>query len=42
MVFLPAITLSMTKLIDKTQHREFMPSTKNIGRVLVKIAVPMT
>jgi len=42
MVFLPAITLGMTKLIDKTRHREFLSGTKNIGKVLLKIAVPMT
>jgi len=41
MVFLPALTLSITKLIDKTQHREFMPSTKNISRVLSKVALPI-
>jgi len=40
-VFLPAITLSMTKLMDKTKHREFMPSTLNISKVLLKTAVPM-
>ncbi|MGI6141753.1 MAG: MMPL family transporter, partial [Caldicoprobacterales bacterium] len=40
MVFLPAITLSIAKLIDRTQHREFMPSTKKINRVLSKTALP--
>ena len=29
MVFLPAITLDMTKLIDKTRHREFCPARKH-------------
>lgn len=41
MVFLPAVILSITKLIDSTKHREFMPSTKNINKVLSKIALPM-
>lgn len=40
MVFLPAITLSIAKLIDRTQHREFMPSTRKINRVLSKTALP--
>ncbi len=42
MVFLPALTLGMYKLIDRTQHRELMPSFKNIHRVLMKLAVPVT
>ncbi len=40
MFFLPAVTLSVYKLIDKTQHRELLPSFKNIHKVLMKLAFP--
>lgn len=40
MVFLPAVTLSLYKLIDKTRHRLLMPSFKNVGKVLSKVRVP--
>ncbi len=42
MVFLPAFTLGMYKLIDRTQHRALMPSFKSIHKVLMKLAVPVT
>jgi predicted RND superfamily exporter protein len=40
MVLLPALTLGIYKLIDKTQHRALMPSFKNVNKVLSKIAIP--
>ncbi|NLV86501.1 MAG: MMPL family transporter, partial [Clostridiales bacterium] len=40
MVFLPALILSTYKLIDKTQHRAFMPDFGNINKVLSKVAIP--
>jgi predicted RND superfamily exporter protein len=40
MVFLPALTLCIYRLIDKTQHRAFLPGFKNINKVLSKIAAP--
>lgn len=40
MVFLPALILCIYKLIDKTQHKAFLPSFGNVNRVLSKIAVP--
>ena len=40
MVLLPALTLSVYKLIDKTHHRALMPSFKNVNKVLSKIAIP--
>lgn len=40
MVFLPALTLSLNGLIDKTCHRYFIPDLGNIGRALSKIALP--
>lgn len=41
MVFLPALTLCLYKVIDKTRHRPFMPSFSNIGRIITKIAIPV-
>ena len=40
MVFLPAVTLTLYKLIDKTQHRPLMPSFENVGTALSKVRVP--
>lgn len=39
-VFLPALTLLLYRLIDKTAHRRFMPSFGNVDRVLSKVRVP--
>ena len=41
MVFLPALTLMLYKLIDKTAHRPLLPSFRNVGSVLSKVRVPM-
>jgi predicted RND superfamily exporter protein len=41
MVFLPALTLLVYKAVDRTRHRELMPSFQNVNRVLSRIAVPM-
>jgi predicted RND superfamily exporter protein len=40
MVFLPAFTLCVYKAIDKTRHREFMPSFANVHSILRRLAVP--
>lgn len=40
MVFLPALILCIYKIIDKTQHRAFMPSFGKVNGILSKIAVP--
>ena len=40
MVFLPALTICAHKAIDKTHHRAFMPSFKNVHSILKRIAVP--
>ena len=40
MVFLPALTLTLYKLIDKTRHRKLLPDFKGAGRVLTKIRIP--
>lgn len=39
-VFLPALTLMLWRLIDKTAHRKFMPSFGHVNNVLSKIHVP--
>ena len=40
MVFLPALTLMFYKWMDKTKHKPFVPSFKNIGKRVVKLKVP--
>ena len=40
MIFLPALTLCIYKVIDKTQHREILPSFANIRKVLRKLSIP--
>jgi uncharacterized protein len=40
MIFLPALTLSFYKWIDKTQHKPLLPSFKNIGSSVIKIRIP--
>ncbi|WP_078577676.1 efflux RND transporter permease subunit [Salipaludibacillus agaradhaerens] len=37
MVFLPALTLYFYKWIDKTQHKQFIPAFKGIGKGVVKM-----
>lgn len=39
MAFLPALILCVYRLIDKTQHKAFLPGFENINKVLSKIAV---
>ena len=41
MVFLPAFTLVARKLVDKSQHRRFMPTFANIGRGLKPLRIPV-
>ncbi len=40
MVFLPALTLYIYKMIDRTKHRAFMTGLRKIHLLLSKIAVP--
>jgi len=40
-VFLPTITLSFYKFIDKTTHRNFTPEFENIHKILSKIGIPV-
>ena len=39
-VFLPALTLGIYRLIDKTAHKRFMPSFKGIDKALSKVRIP--
>lgn len=39
-VFMPALILSTYKLIDKTQHRSFMPSFKGFGKFVSRVMIP--
>jgi predicted RND superfamily exporter protein len=41
MLFLPALTLTVYRLIDRTKHRPLLPSFSNIHRVLSKLAIPV-
>jgi predicted RND superfamily exporter protein len=40
-VFLPAFTLGVYKLIDRTKHRPLLPSFEKVHRVLFKLAFPV-
>lgn len=42
MVFLPALTLSLYKLLDKTTHRRILPEFRNIGKYVSKLFIPIT
>ncbi|WP_229740676.1 efflux RND transporter permease subunit [Ornithinibacillus halotolerans] len=41
MVFLPALTIMFYKWIDKTKHKQFIPTFRNIGSKVVKIRIPI-
>ncbi len=40
-IFMPALILKTYKLIDKTQHRSFMPSFKGFGKFVSRVMMPM-
>lgn len=41
MIFLPALTLLFYNLIDKTQHKPFLPSKYKVGKFLLKFRIPV-
>ncbi|WP_253286852.1 RND family transporter [Virgibacillus sp. MSJ-26] len=41
MVFLPALTLMFYNLIDKTYHKQWIPTKYNIGKYLLKLRIPV-
>ncbi len=40
MVFLPALTLLLYKLIDKTRHKKFIPEFNRLGKVFATLRIP--
>ena len=40
MIFLPALTLTCYKLLEKTRHKSFLPSFGRMGKFIAKITVP--
>ena len=40
-VFMPALILSSSRWIDKTTHRQILPSFNKLGKAVSKIAIPM-
>ena len=40
MIFLPALTMSVYKVLDKTRHRELIPTFSNVHNILRKVAIP--
>lgn len=40
MVFLPALTLSFYKIIDRTRHRHILPDFKRSGKFFLKLRIP--
>lgn len=41
MIFLPALTLLFHKYIDKTRHKQWIPSKYNVGKYFVKLRIPV-
>lgn len=41
MVFLPALTLTFYKWIDKTKHRPFLPRFNTVGKKVLKLRFPV-
>ncbi|MEG2323935.1 MAG: MMPL family transporter [Anaerovoracaceae bacterium] len=41
MIFLPALTLCCYKLIEKTGHRRIIPPLHGVGKLLLKVRVPL-
>ncbi len=39
-VFMPCLTLCTLKVLDKTQHRSFVPKFKHIGNIVRKVNIP--
>lgn len=41
MIFLPALTLLFYPLIDKTKHKQWIPSKYNVGNFFLKFRIPV-
>ena len=40
-IFMPCLTLLLVKLLDKTEHKSFIPEIKNVGNVVRKVKTPV-
>src|SRR5699024_632112 len=40
MTFLPALTLLLSPLIDKTSHKQWLPTKYNVGKYILKFRFP--
>lgn len=40
-IFMPALILSLHKLMDKTRHKNFMPSFRGFGHLVQKLMLPL-
>lgn len=41
MIFLPALTLLLYPLIEKTRHKQWIPSKYNVGKYFIKLRIPI-
>lgn len=41
LIFLPALTVVLYKLIDKTRHRPFIPPFKKFGKTVIRAGIPV-
>ena len=39
--FLPALTIMLNKVLEKTQHKSFMPTFNRIGKAVPKLKIPV-
>src|SRR5690625_6370589 len=40
MIFLPALTLLLYPLIEKTSHKQWLPTKYNVGKYILKLRFP--
>lgn len=40
-IFMPALILATYKWVDKTKHKSFVPSFAGLGRLILKISIPL-
>lgn len=41
MIFLPALTLLVYKLLDRTKHKTILPEFRRVGKVVSKVRIPV-
>lgn len=42
LVFMPGLILELYKVMEKTEHRSFMPSFRKFGQFVLKVTLPMS